>query len=114
MGSSSWKEKVDIMSITLQDPRRQRDLSSRRAFPDLVVEPELRASRTLAEDLLARYRAGEAATKISFKLESHGGYARTVTGTIAYLDEEAEAFMVREDDRLARVPIRDVTSARIG
>ena len=101
------------MAVTLQDPTRQRDPSSRHAFPNLVVEPKLRASRTLAEDLLARYRAGEAATKISFELESHGGHARTVTGTIAYLDEEADTFMVRGDDRLLRVPIRDVTSACI-
>jgi hypothetical protein len=102
------------MSVTLQDPTRKRDASSRHAFPDLVVERELRASRTLAEDLIARYRAGEAATEISFELESHGGFARTVTGTIAYLDEEAETFMVRGDDRLLRVPIRDVTAASIG
>jgi hypothetical protein len=37
-----------------------------------------------------------------------------VSGTIGYLDEEAETFMVREEDgRLVPVPIRDVTSARI-
>ncbi len=102
------------MCVTLQDPTRERDPSSRHAFPDLVVEPELRASPTLAEDLIARYGAGEAATEISFEVESHGGHLRTVTGTIEYLDEEAETFMMREDDRRLRVPIRDVRSASIG
>jgi hypothetical protein len=28
--------------------------------------------------------------KVSFELESRGGYHRTVTGTIAYLDDEAQ------------------------
>jgi hypothetical protein len=41
------------MAVTLQDPTRQRDPSSRHAFPDIVGEPKLRAPRTLAEDLLA-------------------------------------------------------------
>jgi hypothetical protein len=41
------------MAITLQDPTRQRDPSSRHAFPDIVGEPKLRARRTLAEELLA-------------------------------------------------------------
>jgi len=41
------------MAITLQDPTRQRDPSSRHAFPDIVGEPTLRAPRTLAEELLA-------------------------------------------------------------
>ena len=45
------------MAITLQDPTRQRDPSSRHAFPDIVGEPTLRAPRTLAEELLAVSRA---------------------------------------------------------
>ena len=103
------------MTITLQDPTRQRDPSSRHAFPDIVGEPKLRAPRTLAEELLARFRSGGAASETSFELESRGGYARTVIGTIAYLDEEAQTFIVRVDDgRLARVPLRDVTSADVG
>jgi hypothetical protein len=49
----------------------------------------------------------------SFELSSRGGYVRTVTGTIAYLDEEAEAYMVLGDgDELLRVPLRDITSMR--
>lgn len=46
----------------------------------------------------------------SFELASRGGYVRTVTGTIAYLDEDAETFMVLVDDELVRVPLRDITS----
>ena len=73
MGSSfQERRKEDIMAVSLQDQTRQRDPSSRHAFPDLVVEPKLRAPRTLGEDLLARYRSGEAATEISVELESHG------------------------------------------
>jgi hypothetical protein len=103
------------MTITLQDPTRQRDPSSRHAFPAIVGEPKLRAPRTLAEELLARFRGGGAASETSFELESRGGYARTVIGTVAYLDEEAQTFMVRvADGRLVRVPLRDVTSADVG
>jgi hypothetical protein len=48
--------------------------------------------------------------EVSFELESHGGYLRTVSGTIAYLDEEAQTSMVRTSDgTLVRVPMRDVT-----
>jgi hypothetical protein len=103
------------MTTTLQDPTRQRDPSSRHAFPDVVGEPELRAPRTLAEKLLARFQDGGAASEISVELESRGGYARTVTGTVAYLDEEAQTLMVRvAAGRLVRVPLRDVVSARDG
>ena len=103
------------MTITLQDPTRQRDPSSGHAFPDIVGEPKLRAPRTLAEELLARFRGSGAASETSFELESRGGYARTVIGTFAYLDEEAQTFMVRvADGRLVRVPLRDVTSADVG
>jgi hypothetical protein len=33
-----------------------------------------------------------------------------VTGTIAYLDEEAQTSMVLADGELLRVPLRDITS----
>jgi hypothetical protein len=47
-------------------------------------------------------------------LASHGGYARTVTGTVEFLDAEAQTFMVRDaDGGLIRVPLRDVTSAHV-
>jgi hypothetical protein len=100
------------MTITLQDPARERDATSRHAFPEMR-EVELRAPRTLAEELLASFRSGELDTKTVFELSSHGGYSRSVAGTIAYLDEEAHTFMVRgPDDGLMRVPLRDVTSVR--
>jgi hypothetical protein len=41
------------MAVTLQDPTRQRDPSSPHAFPDVVGEPQLRARRTLAEEIQA-------------------------------------------------------------
>lgn len=48
--------------------------------------------------------------KVSFELESQGGYRRIVTGTIAYADEEAHAYMVlAADGGLIRVPLRDIT-----
>jgi hypothetical protein len=48
--------------------------------------------------------------EVSLELESHGGYLRTVTGTVAYLDEEAQTSMVRTSEgTLVRVPMRDVT-----
>jgi hypothetical protein len=103
------------MAVILQDPTRPRDPTSRHAFPDVEAEAKLSAPRTLAEELLAGFRAGGAVTETSFELASHGGYARSVTGTVAYLDEQAQTFMVRvHDGRLTRVPLRDVTSAHGG
>jgi hypothetical protein len=50
--------------------------------------------------------------EISFELESPGGYRRTVTGKIAYLDGEAQTYMVRAPDgELIRVPIRDIKTS---
>ena len=84
------------MAIIVQDAARLRE-----------------ASRTLAEEILAGFRAGYWKGENSFDLESHGGYARTVTGTIAYLDEEAQTFMVlTREGELARVPLRDIFSTR--
>jgi hypothetical protein len=99
------------MTITLQDPALERDPTSRHAFPEVPGEAELRAPRTLAEELLASFRDGELDSETTFELGSHGGYARSVTGTITYLDEEANTFMLRgRDEELIRVPLRDVTS----
>jgi hypothetical protein len=100
------------MTITLQDPALQRDPYSGHAFPEVVGEAKLEAPRTLAEELLASYRGGGLASRTDYEVESHGGYARTVTGTVAYLDEEAQTFMIRGADRgLTRVPLRDVRSS---
>jgi hypothetical protein len=54
------------------------------------------------------------AGRTKFELESRGGYLRTVTGTVAYLDEDAETYMVLRgngDGQLVRVPLRDIRSA---
>ena len=48
----------------------------------------------------------------SFEVESRGGYARTVVGQVAYLDDEAQTYMVlTRDGMLVRVPLRDITSS---
>lgn len=47
--------------------------------------------------------------QLSVELQSPGGHLRTVTGTIAYLDEEAQTYMVNGvDGALIRVPIRAI------
>jgi hypothetical protein len=102
------------MTTTLQDPVGSRDSSAGHAFPEVVSEPTLRAPRTLAEELLSEFHGGRGASETSFELASHGGYARTVVGTVAYLDEQAQTFMVRgRDGGLTRVPLREVTSIDI-
>jgi len=96
------------MTITLRDPTDHRFAPT--TAPSSTGGAELIAPRTLAEELLAGFRTGGMEAGISFELESHGGYAHTVSGTIAYLDEEARTFMVREaGGRLTPVPLRDVT-----
>jgi hypothetical protein len=48
----------------------------------------------------------------SFEVESRGGYARTVVGRVAYLDDEAQTYMVlSRAGTLVRVPLRDITSS---
>jgi len=97
------------MPVTLQDPTLSRDPSTRRAIRDRTT---LRAPRPLAEELLAAFCA-DGATTFTFELASHGGYARTLTGTIDYVDDEAQTLMVlSEEGTIVRVPLRDVTSAR--
>jgi hypothetical protein len=99
------------MTVTLQDPTAERDRTSRHAFPEIRGEADLRARPTLAEELLASFRNGELDSETTFGLGSHGGYVRSVTGTISYLDMEANTFMVRnEAGGLTRVPLRDVTA----
>ena len=51
-----------------------------------------------------------ASGEVSFELESRGGHRRIVTGTIAYVDEEAQTYMVlAANGELIRVPLRDIT-----
>jgi hypothetical protein len=67
--------------------------------------------RTLTEEILAAFRAGALNGTASFELESRGGYVRNLTGTVAYLDEEAQTFLVLgSGGEMDRVPLRDITS----
>jgi hypothetical protein len=93
----------------LKDPVRRFDPS-----PQLDVI-EIESSRPEppprpGDDVRAALRAQGLRGKTSFELASRGGYARTVTGTVAYLDEQAETYMVLADGELLRVPLRDITS----
>lgn len=48
-------------------------------------------------------------SSVTFELESPGGYLRAVTGRIAYLDREAQTYMVRAPGgALNRVPMRNI------
>jgi hypothetical protein len=74
---------------------------------DTSSEPQ---QRSLGADVSPHLPLG----RTSFELASRGGYVRTVTGTVVYLDEEAETYMVLRgngDGQLLRVPLRDITSA---
>jgi hypothetical protein len=117
------------MSI-LQDPVRPLDPSSQQEFVEpgreaeaerggpepLGDQPLPRSSRPEpprepGDDARAALRPRGPSGKTSFELASRGGYACTVTGTVAYLDEEAETYMVLGGDgELLRVPLRDITS----
>ena len=75
-----------------------------------VKSPEPDEGMSPAEHVPSHVPVG----RTSFELASRGGYLRTVTGTVAYLDEEAETYMVLRgngDGELLRVPLRDITSA---
>jgi hypothetical protein len=63
-----------------------------------------------ADEVQEASRAPGPTGKTSFQLASRGGYVRTVTGTVAFLDAEAETYMVLVDGELLRVPLRDITS----
>jgi hypothetical protein len=81
------------MSIILQDPVHLETPSRSPVRPAAPLDPGT--------------ASGE--REVSFELQSPGGYRRTVTGTIAYLDDEAKTYMVRAlDGELIRVPLRDV------
>jgi hypothetical protein len=100
------------MAITLQDPTRPWETTSRHAFPRIDAEPTSGAPLTIAQELLSAFRVSGTGTEASFEVESPGGYARSVTGTVVYIDEEAQTLMVRATDgHMMRVPLRDVTSA---
>ena len=98
----------------LKDPIRPFDPSQQ--LDVVVTEPPRQEpspgprGTSLAEELPSHLPLG----RTSFELASPGGYVRRVTGTVAYLDEQAETYMVRRGDgngELLRVPLRDITSA---
>ena len=96
------------MSI-LKDRIRPLDPSSHQEFlePDGETGAE---GGSLAPPAHPHIPAG----RTTFELESRGGYLRTVTGTVAFLDEDAQTYMVLRgngDGQLLRVPLRDITSA---
>jgi hypothetical protein len=82
----------------LEDPVRPFDPSARLDALDTDREADDRAATRGPQ------------WKTSFELASRGGYIRTVTGTVAYLDAEAQTYMVLADGELLRVPLRDITS----
>jgi hypothetical protein len=82
------------MPITLQDPVHIEIPNRSPVRPAAPLDP----------------RPARDARVVTFDVESPGGYRRTVTGTIAYLDDEAETYMVlAPDGTLIRVPLRDIT-----
>jgi hypothetical protein len=69
---------------------------------------------TLDDDIRDALQPHVPAGRTKFELESRGGFLRTVTGTVAYLDEDAQTYMVLRgngDGELVRVPLRDITAA---
>jgi hypothetical protein len=60
------------MSIALQDPTFPRDPSAPHGFSEIDGEAELRASRTLADELLAEFHGGAAASETSRESASSG------------------------------------------
>jgi hypothetical protein len=82
-----------IMSIILQDPVEFEPPNRFPVRPAAPLDP----------------RTASQKREVSFELESPGGYRRTATGTVAYLDDEAKTYMVlATDGALSRVPLRDI------
>jgi hypothetical protein len=82
-----------IMSMILQDPVEFETPNRSPVRPAAPLDP----------------RSASEKREVSFELESPGGYRRTVTGTIAYLDDEAQTYMVlATDGALIRVPLGDI------
>ena len=85
--------------------------------PSLAVRtPPLSPADPLSSDVREKpgqHRSECAGDVVSFDLESPGGYARTVMGTVAFLDREAETYMVlAPNGALMRVPVRDIKVTR--
>jgi hypothetical protein len=87
-------------------PAPPRDPESRPLPRPSIRIPESRPG----DAVLAAMRPRGSRGKTSFELASPGGYLRKVTGSIAYLDEEADTYMVLARGELVRVPLRDITA----
>jgi hypothetical protein len=97
------------MSTVLQDPVL---LDPSLSVPTPLLSPAASLSRDLRQSL-GQSRSECAGDVVSFDIESRGGYARTVVGTVAFLDREAETYMVlAPNGALMRVPIRDIKVTR--
>ena len=97
------------MATVLQDPVLPEPSLSVRTPPLSPADP---LSNGLPENP-KQPRPDCAGDVVSFDLESPGGYARTVMGTVAFLDREAETYMVlAPNGALMRVPIRDIKATR--
>lgn len=100
------------MSTVLKDPVVPESLPGpptplERAEPLIGLVPGRR------EDL-SEYRFEREGAEASFELESPGGYARTVIGTFAYFDAQAQTYFVRgHDGALVRVPLRDIKTTHV-
>jgi hypothetical protein len=82
------------MTVTLQDP----------ADFDTETDGWVRPSEHGDSPIAPNER------QLSVELQSPGGHLRTVTGTIAYFDEEAQTYMVHGlEGALIRVPVRAIT-----
>jgi hypothetical protein len=100
------------MSAVLQDHVRSRSLPQ----PSPLLERAEPAPRLVTQErqALSEYRFEREGPEASFDLESPGGYARTVSGTFAYFDAQAQTYVVREHDGgLTRVPLRDVKATHV-
>lgn len=109
------RDPSSVPSLPEPDYEAEADLGRLKLVGDQQLRggSQLTPPRTLAEEILSGFQAGYWKGENTFDLASHGGYARTVTGTIAYLDKPAETFMVcTQDGEMARVPLRDVVSTR--
>ena len=98
------------------DREAEAEVGTREPF----AHPLLRTSSTpeeiitLDDDIRDALRPHVPSGRTEFELESPGGYLRSVTGTVAYLDVDAQTYMVLRgngDGELVRVPLRDITSA---
>jgi len=87
---------------TLMDPVRIEVPTRSPVQPAAPLDPE--------RDTVSESRGLER----SFEVASRGGYARTVVGRVAYVDDEAQTYMVLTPAGMpVRVPLRDISSSHV-